>query len=276
MIRFRVLAITLVAMGLARCSGHKAQVAPQPSAQTAAQLSALDEAYKSGVFTKEEYDAKKAALAGSAAVPPASAAPATAPTVDISPPPAAPVIPQAPASIPEAPISQPPAAAPVNSPPAPAAMSTPQPPPAVATPVPRPQATPVAPPPKPAVVAKAIAPERPEPEPAPSRGCEDAEYNAHKSGKQSRFFIVSLDRARKSTFSALANLGFTVEKDTGNEIEASRKSGGDREILHFDATTQGGKKGTKVNAETKKGSAGRAAQKSWTSAVLAQIACGLR
>jgi hypothetical protein len=125
-------------------------------------------------------------------------------------------------------------------------------------------------------VAKAIAPERPEPEPAPTRGCEDAEYNAHKNGKQSRFFTVSVDRARKSTFSALANLGFVVEKDTGNEIEASRKSGGDREILHFDATVQGGTKGTKVNAETKKGSAGRAAQKSWTSAVLAQIACGLR
>jgi hypothetical protein len=264
--RFRVLTIALVAIGLAGCGNRKAQVAPQTSAQMTAQLSALDEAYKSGVFTKEEYDAKKAGLTGSAAVPPASAAPATAPTPDTSSPPASPVIPESPASIP---------AAPVNSPPAPAAVSTPQ-PPAVATSVTRPQAAPVAPAPKPTPVAKAIAPERSEPEPAPSRGCEDAEYSAHKNGKQSRFFAVSLDRARKSTFSALANLGFTVEKDTGNEIEASRKSGGDREILHFDATTQGGKKGTKVNAETKKGSGGRAAQKSWTSAVLAQIACGLR
>ena len=60
-----------------------------------AQLKALDEAYKSGVFTKEEYDAKRQAIVG----PPPAPAPVaeTAPPVSTPPePPSTPPVAAAP------------------------------------------------------------------------------------------------------------------------------------------------------------------------------------
>jgi hypothetical protein len=54
-----------------------------------AQLKALEEAYKSGVFTKEEYDSKRQAILGTAAAAPAAPAPAAAapqPMADAPPP----------------------------------------------------------------------------------------------------------------------------------------------------------------------------------------------
>jgi len=195
------LALVCALVGLAACSRRS----------QAEQLESLDSAYKAGVLSKEEYDAKKAALVGSATAP-------AAPTVSTAP---------TPGATPAAPAQH-------------------------------------------APTAKTGGPE----EPAPLAGCEDAEYKSHKNGKQSRFFPVPLDRARKGAFSALATLGFTIHKDSGGEVEASKKAGAAREVLHFEATKQAGKKGTRVTAETKK--AGGAVEKSWSSAVLAQTACNLK
>ncbi len=68
------------------------------------------------------------------------------------------------------------------------------------------------------------------------------------------------------------------------EIEASKKRhmdaivgvGGERVILTFKATEEGGQNGTRVVGETKKNFIGHVSQRTWTDAVLAQIACKLR
>jgi hypothetical protein len=49
-----------------------------------------------------------------------------------------------------------------------------------------------------------------------------------------------------------------------------------RLILHFEKSRQGDRPGTLVTGETKRNVVGRVTQKSWTNAVLAQIACHLR
>ena len=145
-----------------------------PQKNPAEQLAALDEAYKSGVFTKQEYDAKRAAIAGPA---PVSSAP---------------------------------------TPPVPAVQTTPPP-----------------------IPEASSAPPESNPEPAPSDGCEDAEYKARKDGPQSRFFPQPMEKVRKATRDALKALDFTVHKDDTTGIEASKKrgigvivgAGGEREIL---------------------------------------------
>jgi hypothetical protein len=241
------------------------------------QLAALDSAYQSGVFTKEEYDAKKAAIAGQAAVPTASVvpAPATQPTAASEPSPQPAVPPPA--------AEQHPIASAVPLP-----DQQPVPPPQTAPVSQSAPTSPVAPRPKPmqpAPVAKASPPVQAEPEPAPSKSCEDAEYKSHKDGgSRSRFFPMPVARVKKATLDALSTLDFTVHKDDGNKVEASKKrhigvvvgAGGEREILQFEDATEGGQRGTRVSGETKKSAVGRLAQKSWTAAVLAQTACNLR
>ena len=76
----------------------------------------------------------------------------------------------------------------------------------------------------------------------------------------------------------------TIHRDSGHEMEASKRkhlsavvgAGGERLILHFASSRKGGRGGTQVTGETKKSIVGRLSQKSWTAAVLAQIACNLR
>lgn len=173
-----------------------------------------------------------------------------------------------------------PQAPPVAAAAAPAAPVTP----AAPAPVPELPAPPAAPAAQVAPVTKAVKPEQLEPEPAPSSGCEDAEYKSNKNGPQARFFPMPVAKVKTAALAALATLDFTIHKDNGNEIEASKKrhigvvigAGGEREILHFEAAQQGGQKGTRVTGETKKSFTGRLAQKSWTAAVLAQTACNLR
>jgi len=94
---------------------------------------------------------------------------------------------------------------------------------------------------------------------------------------------MPVEKVKKAALDSLALLDFTIHKNEGNEIEASKKrhigavigAGGEREILHFMPAQEGGKQGTLVTGETKKSAVGLA-QKSWTSAVLAEIACNLR
>lgn len=263
-----------------------------------ARLKALDEAYKSGVFTKEEYDAKKQAIVGSPpapapsdasapaapapapagaiepappANPPAAAAPDTsvAPPVTPAPPPAVQTAPPpVPAQAVSPPVSSPRVRPSPQIPPRQVAPSTPS--PQVAAPVPAPSAAPVEP---------------AEAEPAPLAGCRDAESRAGgPNGVQERFFLASEDAVWQAANLALRNLDFTIHRSTAHEIEASKRrhlsvvigAGGEKVILHFSSANRGGQAGTKVTGETKKSITGRLAQKSWTTAVLAQIACNLR
>jgi hypothetical protein len=279
-----------------------------------AQLKALDEAYKSGVFTKEEYDAKKQALVGTPAPAPASpaaaAAPApadatpsapapdqnppagalpdpnaavpppdTAPPAVSAPPAAAPPASSPPASAP--PAAAPPAAAPPGRRPRSAAPDQTLPPPAPAQPAPA-YSPPAAPQ---AVPATPSAPASGESEPAPLKGCPDAEARAGgPSGVQERFFPASEDAVRAAALQAFTNLDFTIHNSTAHEIEASKKgrlntvvgAGTEKVILRFESTSSNGQNGTKVVGETKRGIMGRVTQKPWTGAVLAQIACNLR
>jgi hypothetical protein len=250
-----------------------------------AQLNALNEAYKSGVFTKEEYAAKWQALTGSP--PGAPAAPAAAPAAS-------------PAPAVEPAVALPVAAAPVRqaAPPPVAAAAPPTPVRQAAPPAPTPAQTippqssvppaPVYPPPSPRQAVPptpAPAAEPAEPEPAPLAGCQDAESRAGgPNAVQERFFPASEDAVRQAALQAFANLDFTVHRSVDHEIEASKKrhlsvlvgAGGERVTLHFSSAKKNGQAGTKVTAETKKSFTGKLAQKSWTSAVLAQMMCNMR
>jgi hypothetical protein len=208
----------------------------------AEQLAALDSAYHSGLLTKEEYDAKRVALTGAAPAPVAAQAPVPVPS-------------PAPTAAPPPEVTQPPA----------------QPAPRTSVKTAAQSITPSAPP------AQADAKE---PEPAPAAGCEDAEYKSGGAkGAQDRFFAAPPEVVKRAAVSALDSLDFTIHKNSNNEIEASKKrhigvlvgAGGERVILTFEKT----QRGTRVIGETKKRVVGRMAQKTWTRAVLAQIACKL-
>jgi hypothetical protein len=269
-----------------------------------AQLKALDEAFKSGVFTKEEYDAKKQALLGTPPPAPTPAAAAAAPApADATP--AAPAADQTPnagalpdpsAALPPpdaapAPAYAPPAAAAPQSAAAPAprqqrAAAAPAPAPDQSFPAPAPaQPAPVYAPPAASQASPPPAAQTAEPEPAPLAGCRDAETRAGgPNGIQDRFFAASEDAVRRAALQAFANLGFTIHNSTANEMEASKKgklntvvgTGTERVIMHFTSMLYNGQIGTKVVAETKRGFVGHVTQKPWTGAVLAQIACNLR
>ncbi len=244
----------------------------------AEQLAALDEAYKSGIMTREEYDAKRAKLAP----PPAPAAvPTPAPAAPPSTPSAIPVQPPVPEPTPPPPPQPPPrstapGAKPKSAPPLP-------PPPVTSRPEPGHGDAPPAPPsPRPAAPPPVA--ESDEAAPAPLPGCSDAEYSANtEKGPQQRFFAYPPARVHKAALSALESMDFVIHKDNKDEIEASKRRkvglllhGGERFLLRFQDFKQGGQKGTMVVGETKKNFVGRLGQKSWTNAVLAQTACELR
>jgi outer membrane biosynthesis protein TonB len=262
--------IVLVAALLSAAACHKNNQAEQ--------LAALDNAYKTGVFSKEEYDTRKQALFGVGA-PKAPAQPAQSPQtepvaaqpVEQPAPPAASVPPPAPVrDVPRstAPPPAQPAARRMPSTPAPAQADVPPPAPVPVRPAP-----------------PANGANREDSEPAPLAGCEDAESKSGGAkGVQERFFPVPVDAVRKAAALAFKNLDFTIHSDTSREMEASKRrhvsavvgAGGERLILRFESAQRGGQSGTRVTGETKKSFVGRLAQKTWTTAVLAQIACNLR
>jgi hypothetical protein len=211
----------------------------------AEQLAALDSAYQSGLLTKDEYDAKRGALTAAAPAPVAAQAPA-------------PVLDTTPAAVPPAKEIPPPA-------PAPRASAPP-----VASPVP---------PQVPRSVAGAH-----QPEAVPRTGCEDAEYKSGgQKGAEERFFAAPPEAVRRAAVSALSALDFNIHKNSNSEIEASKKrhigvivgGGGERVILTFQKSERGGQSGTRVIGETKKSFVGHVAQRTWTDAVLAEMACKL-
>ena len=79
-------------------------------------------------------------------------------------------------------------------------------------------------------------------------------------------------------------MDFAIHKSSDEGIEASKKrhigviigAGGERAVLSFQESEEGGQSGTLVTGETKKNFMGRMAQRTWTDAVLAQIGCRLR
>jgi hypothetical protein len=220
------------------------------------QLAALEAAKQAGALSQQEYEAKKAAIEGTAA-PTAPAPEQAAPTGTTQQPPA-------PAATPQPTTPQ---------------VATPAPPPT--RPAPPPQSAP-APAKQPTqVVAKAATSEKAEPEPAPAASCDDPEYKSHKAGPEERFFPLPEARVKAAVIAALKTLDFTVHKDDGGEIEASKNrhasviigAGGERETLHLEAVTKDGKNGTRVSGDTKKR---MPTQKPWTAAILAQTACNLK
>jgi len=237
------------------------------------QIAALESAYQAGLLTKAEYDTKKTALLGPASPPPAAAAsnspaPVT-PPAPASSPVAAPPAPTPAVAAPSARTNEatPPASAPATSPPA-------------AAPSPRVEVATI-----PKIPAEAHGREEQEEEPAPASGCEDAEYQSGKvRGAKQRFYPASIEAVRKAAHEALGSLDFNINKDARDEMEATKRrhigvivgAGGEHLLLHFEQSRQGGQAGTLVTGETKKTLTGRLAQKSWTDAILAQIACHLR
>lgn len=124
-----------------------------------------------------------------------------------------------------------------------------------------------------------------EPEPAPLPGCEDAESRAGgPKGVMERFFPASEDAVRRAANTALSTLDFQIHRNDQHEIEASKRghlnavvgAGVEHMILRFASVQRNGQRGTLVTGETKKTLVGRLTQKSWTSAVMAQISCNLR
>jgi len=232
---------------------------------------ALDRAYQSGILSKGEYEAKKAALLAPTAPPAAVpvAAPVATPVVAPEPAPAAPADPPAAKPVAAKPVA---AVARVSRPVKPAAQPAAVPEPAVEAPAPvRVQPAPVA----------QVEETR---EPAPPAACADTEIRPGKEkGKQERFYPMPPSKVRAALLKSLNDLEFHIHKATDTEIEASKKrhiglvvgSGGEKMTLHFEAATEGGRRGTLVAGETKKGLVMRAGQKSWTNAILDQANCVL-
>jgi len=111
----------------------------------------------------------------------------------------------------------------------------------------------------------------------PAKSDQGAEMKPGKEkGKQERFFAFPLAKVKEAVIDAMKGAEFEVKKDSGNELEAKRKrhigvfvgSGGETLVAQFKEAEEGGVKGTRVTAETKKGFVGRAGQKSWANTIL--------
>jgi hypothetical protein len=253
--RCRIALLTLSLLATSACS-HPGQHVDKNE-----QLAALDEAYQANLLTKDEYDAKKLAITGvSPFLAPASA---SAPAADSSE-----------SSTPLVLASQPKAQK-ASSPPRGQALAS-------ATGI---SATSSAPP-------VAVSPKESAPppinlhsnEPAPLAGCADAEYKSGgQKGTEERFFAASPDTVRNAALSALDSLDFNIHKKSNKEIEASKKrhlgaivgAGGELVVLTFEPSKRGDTSGTRVTGRTKKHIVGYMAQRTWTDAVLAEMACKL-
>ena len=113
----------------------------------------------------------------------------------------------------------------------------------------------------------------------PAKADPNAEMKPGKEkGKQERFFAFPLAKVKEALIDAMKAAEFEVKKDSGNELEARRSrhvgvfvgSGGETLVAQLKEAEEGGVKGTRVVAETKKGFVGRAGQKSWAGVVLDQ------
>jgi hypothetical protein len=204
----------------------------------AEKLAALESAYHSGVFTKEEYNAKKAGLLGTpVAVPSPVASSPAAPTTVPSPTPAAPT----PVATPTVPVASPPPARKANT------ETQPEPAPAAGC-------------------------EDSESNAGKEKGVQERFYPAPIEAvkKATQAVLQNLD------FAIHLDTSHDIEASKRRHISAIVGAGGERLLLHFEKARRGNQTGTLVKGETRKQLVGRIAQKSWTNAVLAQIGCQLR
>lgn len=254
----------LVAAALLLAAGcHRETKVSDPAA-------ALEKAYQAGLLTKEEYEAKKVAMSGKKAEPAPAPLPPVA-EVKPEPKPEPPPEPKHDSTRPQAVAKSKPksvavkqsAALPIAEPPAIT-------PPPVAAPTPAERPAPAPPPP-----IKASTPA-----PAKARGCDDADTRPGvDSGTQEKTFAASPEAVRNAAMEAFAALDFQIQKDNSSFLEARKKkhlgaivgAGGEHVVLTLEKTQQG----TRVTAKTVKTFTGRLAQKNWTNAVLAQLACRL-
>jgi len=255
------------------------------------QLAALENAYQSGVLSKQEYDAKRLALMGPAPAakpaPPPLTPPAEVPSAAPATPAQPPVEPPALRKTTVVARVQAVAKQPVALP-AKAAQHTP-----TATSVAQPERG-LPSPAMPAVKEPGLPAVQTRPalqsvtagkaEPVPPGECADtgSEPGSGKEGHQ-RFYTAPLDEVKRAARAAFTRLDFNLHKDVGNDMEASKQrhisavvgAGGERLTLHFEQFQQDNRTGTLVTGDTRKSFVGRITQKSWTNAVLAQIACQL-
>ncbi len=277
-------------------------------------LSALDTAYKAGLLTKEEFDAKRAALVAGATPAPAATPAAPPPPASNAPSPvdsasgggsggggdAASTPPAAPA--PPATSAPPATPAPPAAPARPAAPAVAKQPPAVKPAVPAAVQTararvplPVQPTsaldsaaapvgaPTPTLPGRVESKEKEE-EPTVLAGCEDEQFKSGGQKEASRFYAAPPEQVRNAAVATLNTMGFNIHKNTEKDIEATRQrhlgavvgAGGEKVTLTLKAATDQGRSGTMVTGETKRSFIGRLAQRTWTDAVLAQMACKLR
>jgi hypothetical protein len=135
----------------------------------------------------------------------------------------------------------------------------------------------------PALTAKVESKEKEE-EPAVLAGCEDEEFKSGGQKEVSRFYAAPPEDVWKAAVATLNGMDFNIHKNTEKEIEATRRrnigvvvgAGGEKVTLTLKKATNQGRSGTMVTGETKKSFVGRLAQRTWTDAVLAQMACKLR
>ena len=245
---------------------------------------ALDDAFRAGLLTTDEYDAKRADIVAVSAAASASVTAAAKAPVSVASN-AAPVAPVPTASETRHTSSPPPtqpaaSAAPGAKAAAPHTVSAPK------EPEPNEAAEDkITPPPtKEAPEAAPDVNQEKEPAPAPLKGCEDEEFKSGGQKSESRFFAASPEAVHRAAVSALESMDFNIRKNTGKEIEANKKrhigvivgAGGERVTLTFHKQERNGQNGTSVTGETHKSFVGKLAQRTWTDAVLAQMACKLR
>jgi hypothetical protein len=206
----------------------------------AEKLAALESAYQSGVFTKEEYAAKRAALVGT---PKAVGTPQAVPSPLATPPPPAPT-PQAP-DVPKEATAPP--VRPTRPPSVPARNQEPDTEPA------------------PTAGCEESSGDR-------EKGVQERFYPAPVDAvkKAAEAALEKLD------FTIHKDTSRDIEATKRRHIGALVGAGGERMLLRFEKARRGNQTGTLVQGETRKNLVGRLAQKSWTNAVLAQIGCQLR
>jgi hypothetical protein len=202
-------------------------------------MTALESAYKAGLLTKEEYDAKRQTLLAASATP--AAAVTSAPLVT----PPQPVTPAPPT----------PAASARKALPAPAVE--------VEKKVQQTENRE-----GPALAAGC------EDEQFKSGGQKsDTRFYAASPDAVRRAAVSALDAL---DFNVNKNTAKEIEAQKRRHIGVVIGAGGEKVKLTLKKAEEGGRSGTLVTGETKKNFVGRLAQRSWTDAVLAQTACKLR
>jgi hypothetical protein len=206
------------------------------------QLAALDNAYQAGLLTKDEYDAKRRTVMGTA---------------------------EEPGPIPVTPLAPSPKAI---RPPIHAAATAPR----------RASVVPPAPPVKSSGPPEGGSAGEAEPAPLAGCEDAEYKSGGQKGAQERFFAASpeTVRRAAVAALTSLdfdirKNSNKEIEASKKRHIGVIVGAGGERVILTFAETERGGQSGTRVIGRTKKNFFGHVAQRTWTDAVLAQMVCKL-